>query len=243
MNTAELRQKLALDRNKNPESHLESKNGLEDPKIAERVYDQRVLLGKYVMTLDAEDRKFLKRCKEKVDERISDHIEEMNKPYDERSALFKKALDEKPSMEKVILFSISEFILYNRKDNHVALLMARSLFSGPYQALGGTYQLKNFGQAIDTCVDTSILANELAKMYGLKGEVVKDPKSRHRYWQQKTEADSEASIIDTYWCANRRGFVKDSKEWLATVRESWLSQPGMTKEKAERALGRSLTEL
>ena len=180
----------------------------------ERLLFQRRLLFSpflYDIYMDEEDEKLLKEWKMQIDTYIEEVKTELKNGTLRKSR--KETLGEHPTEADIILFCIARFIM--RKQTSDGCFQWKFVKkSWP----GGRHHLREIGTEFDTCIDTSAIAKTLAAQYGIAGEIVRQGKLLHYYWQQ--QGDKKA-IIDTFWLRRKTGYLNQPEQYKT------IAKPGV----------------
>lgn len=169
----------------------------------------------YRIFRDKVDDKNLEIWKEDVDGLIDETHKELSLPYEQRSPEIQKAFGrEFPSQKDLILYSISKFLLSKRTKKFDHLGVRAEIVSEK------TQPLTVIGKNTDNCIKVSVMVRELAKMYGIQGEVVPESTGTgHVYWQEASDEEGKGSIVDTYWTKTTNGYVKHPEDWVEGVKD------------------------
>ena len=190
-------------------------------EVSEEIFRNWVGFFPYTYQIDEKGRETVEEWKRGVEEiigtvkRILSNEDQPLPEWCPQNLLDKKrvqkALGDNPSEKDVLLFSIGTFVKSKyKKFSFIA--------AGAKIARGGTFKLASLEKSKSvTCIDCAVMTQELAKAFGVSGNIIFVQRNYHHYWQ---EAEGEKSIVDTTACSFVNGFVKDPNNFLTMIREN-----------------------
>lgn len=200
---------------------------LERPPRYEFVHKRRLALtagiGSLEYVMDNKDKAQLAEWKIAVEQSIPEIQKALANPEDPNHQTVKQALGEHPSDLDITLFAIAKFVRTQKNSWQGNM----SAFWKMYMK-GGKQHIQNFGKKgtkhVDTCEDAAVVANLLARSFGIDGEIKRSPiwafwDIAHIFWQKKyvgegkrTKEPIKEPIIDVFNKEKPYGFIRDPKE-------------------------------